>query len=80
MDISVTELMKTFEEATRRVEHAGERIVVRHNSREAFALVPIEDLRLLEAIEDKIDVLAATESLADSRGSIPWDDVKKDLV
>ena len=65
MVITATELKKRFGETTSRVEYAGERIVVRRNGREAFALIPIDDLRLLEAIEDKIDVLAAKESLDD---------------
>jgi len=78
MVITATELKKSFGEATSRVEYAGERIVVRRNSREAFALIPMDDLRLLEAIEDKIDVLAAKESLDDPRPSVPWDQAQKE--
>jgi len=80
MVITATELKKSFGEATSRVEYAGERIIVRRNRREAFALIPIDDLRLLEALEDRIDVLAARESLADPRPSIPLEDVKKELA
>lgn len=80
MVITATELKKRFGETTSRVEYAGERIVVRRNRREAFALIPIDDLRLLEALEDKIDVLAAREALADPRPSIPWEDAKKELA
>ncbi len=80
MVITATELKKSFGEATSRVEYAGERIVVRRNGREAFALIPIEDLRLLEAIEDKIDILDAKESLEDPRPSVPWEEAQKELA
>ena len=80
MAITATELKKSFGETTGRVEYAGERIVVRRNGREAFALIPIDDLRLLEAIEDKIDILAAQESLEDTRPSVPWEKAKKELA
>ena len=80
MVISATELKKSFGEATSRVEYAGERIVVRRNGREAFALIPIDDFRLLEAIEDKLDVLAAKDSLDDPRPSIRWEKAKKELT
>ena len=79
MVITATELKTGFGEATGRVEFAGERIIVRRNGREAFALVPMGDLRLLEALEDKTDALAAKESLADPRASIPWDEAEKEL-
>ena len=80
MILTATQLKKEFGTVTGRVEHAGERIVVRRNSRDAFALVPIDDLRLLEALEDKIDILAAKESLADPRPSLDWDEVEKELT
>ena len=80
MVITATELKKRFGEATSRVEYAGERIVVRRNGREAFALIPIDDLRLLEAIEDKIDILSAKESLEDPRPSVPWEEAQKELA
>ena len=80
MVITATELKKSFGKTTSRVEYAGERIVVRRNSRDAFALIPIDDLRLLEAIEDKIDVLAAKESLDDPRPSVPWEEAQKELA
>ncbi len=78
MVITATELKKSFGATTSRVEYAGERIVVRRNSRDAFALIPIDDLRLLEAIDDKIDVLAVKASLDDPRPSVPWEEAQKE--
>lgn len=80
MVISATELKNDFADTTRRVQHAGERIIVRRNSKEAFAIIPIEDLRLLEALEDKVDLLLAEEAMADSRPAVPWEEAKKELA
>ncbi len=80
MVISATQLKNDFAEATGKVQHGGERIIVRRNSKEAFALIPIDDLRLLELIEDKIDILAAEKVLAESRPTIPWEELKKELA
>ena len=77
--VTVTELKEEFRKTTGRVELAGQRVIVRRNSRDAFALIPIEDLRLLELLEDKIDALEALESLDDPRPSIPWEVAKQNL-
>jgi PHD/YefM family antitoxin component YafN of YafNO toxin-antitoxin module len=77
--VTVTELKEEFRKTTGRVELAGERVIVLRNSREAFALIPIDDLRLLEMIEDKMDALEALKSLEDPRPSIPWEVAKQTL-
>ena len=77
--VTVTELKEDFRKTTGRVELAGERVIVRRNSRDAFALIPIDDLRLLELVEDKLDALEALKSLDDPRPSIPWEDAKKTI-
>ena len=77
--VTVTELKEDFRKTTGRVELAGERVIVRRNSRDAFALIPIDDLRLLELVEDKLDALLALKSLDDPRPSIPWEDAKQTL-
>jgi hypothetical protein len=44
-------------------------------------LVPVEDLKLLEELEDRIDLESAREALkeAEKEGTIPWKEVKKKL-
>jgi len=42
------------------------------------ALVPVRDLRLLEALENRIDLEAARKALEDP-SSIPWEMVKAEL-
>jgi len=43
-------------EALGRAEHGKERVVIRRNRKPIAALVPLEDLRLLEQIEDRLDL------------------------
>jgi len=45
------------------------------------AVVPIEDIALLEEIEDREDLKAARAALREvkRRGTIPWTVIKKDL-
>ena len=42
------------------------------------AMITEEDLKLLEALEDKIDVLLAKEALAGQKDEdlVPWDEIK----
>ena len=80
MVVTATQLKKHFADTTGRAQHGGERIVVRRNSKEAFALIPIDDLRLLEALEDKIDVLAAEAVLASDEPVVSWEDAKEELA
>ena len=40
------------------------------------ALVPVDDLAILEALEDRLDLEAARQALKE-RGSVPWRQLKK---
>ena len=48
---------------TSRVAYGGERILLEKNGKRIAALVAIEDVQLLEAIEDKIDIEEAKKAL-----------------
>lgn len=64
-----------------RVRYKGERVVLHRRGKDVAALVPVEDLRLLEELEDRIDLEAAREALkeAEKMGTVPWEEVKKKL-
>lgn len=72
-----------FSDLLGQVTFAKERITVTRRGRAVAAVVPIEDLKLLEAIEDHLDAKDALEALEewerDGRPSIPWEQVKKEL-
>ncbi len=64
-----------------RVSYSKERIVIRRHGKDLAALVPIEDLMFLEALEDRMDLEEARAALAEvkEKGTIPWEKVKQDL-
>jgi prevent-host-death family protein len=63
------------------VAYKGERITVTRKGRKIFAIVPIEDLEMLEAIEDRIDLDDARKALADAKknGTSSWESIKRKL-
>jgi PHD/YefM family antitoxin component YafN of YafNO toxin-antitoxin module len=77
--LSVTDLKKEFRQATGKEEHGHVRLVIERNNKAAFALIPIEDLELLQRVEDLIDTRAAEASMKDPRPSIPWEELKAKL-
>ena len=64
-----------------RVSYGKERIVIKRHGKELAALVPMEDLRFLEELEDRLDLEEAHAALAEAeeKGTIPWEKVKEDL-
>lgn len=63
--ISVRELRRAFSNTLNRVAYQSERIgIVRHGKLVAV-LLPVEDVALLTAIEDRVDREAAERSLAE---------------
>ena len=61
--LDMTEARHTLSEIANRVIFAGERVCIKKNGKAAFALVPMEDLELLEAMEDKLDIDAAKAAI-----------------
>jgi len=74
--LSVTEARDALAEALNRVAYAGERIVLERHGKRLAALIPVEDLELLEELEDRADVKAARKALREE-GSESWEDVKR---
>jgi antitoxin (DNA-binding transcriptional repressor) of toxin-antitoxin stability system len=63
-----------------RVVTKGERVKVHRRGKAVAALIPLEDLALLEELEDRLDVEDAERRLADSTDkSIPYEQVHREL-
>ena len=78
-DIPVTKARSGFFDLFDRVARKHERVVISRRGRESVAMVPVEDLERLQAIEDAEDIRAADAALAESNRRIPYDEVRKEL-
>lgn len=76
--VSASMVRESFAEYVSRVAYTGARVIVKRHGRPRAALVPIEDLDLLRALEDRIDLKAALKSLREGK-STTWSEVKSDL-
>lgn len=61
--ISVTAIRQHLSDFLSRVMFGGERVVIERNGKPACALVSMEDVQLLEAMEDRFDLEAAKEAI-----------------
>ncbi len=78
--VSVTEARKDLGDIFGEVSYQKERILLT-NHKKTIAIVPIEDLELLEALEDAEDVYEARLALKEIKkhGAISHEEMKKRL-
>jgi len=79
--ISTVEARNKFSNIINRVAFGKERLVLTRRGEELVALIPAEDVQLLEAIENQIDLEDARVALkeAQKKGTIPLAAFKKQL-
>ncbi len=79
--LSTVKARENFSDLVNRSAYGKERVVLTRRGKGVVAVVPIEDLKLLEAMEDRFDLEDIEKALADpeNRRAIPWDKVKKEL-
>jgi prevent-host-death family protein len=75
--IPISEAREHLADLGNRVSLRGERLVVQRRGRRLFALVPVEDVELLERLEDRLDLDAIRA--AKDEATKPWAQVKKAL-
>jgi prevent-host-death family protein len=77
----ISEARESFSTTVNRVAFGGERVVLTRHGRRVAAVVPIEDLELLEAIEDARDLDEVRAALAEPANAerIAWGDLKGQL-
>lgn len=76
--VSVTNFRDKIADLGNKVAYAGERISVENHHKPFFAVVPIEDLLLLEYLEDKMDLDIARAALK-KNDFVSWEKAKKEL-
>ena len=68
-----------FADLLNRTSYAKERVVLTRHGKRIAAMVPLEDLELLELLEDRLDVGQARNVLAEAGEDVPWGELKKQL-
>jgi len=61
--VSLTELRESLPDTIGRVAHGKERLLIKRHNRPVAAVVSMDDVRLLEMLDDVLDLEAAAEAL-----------------
>jgi prevent-host-death family protein len=78
--LDAAEARDKFADTINRAAYGKERVIVKRRGKPIAAVIPIQDLELLEQLEDAIDLEEARRILADPHETAQsWDSVKKEL-
>ena len=77
--LNASQVRAGFAEAVNRATFAGERTVIRRHGKDVAAVVSVEDLKTLEALEDKLDLEEARRIMKRPGRLVPWEKVKLEL-
>ena len=70
-EIGVADIRAHLADVINRVAYGGERIVLQRRGKQVLAVVPMEDLELLQTLKDQSDIRAAMRR-ARRRTRCPW--------
>ena len=79
--ISAAEARENFSDVINRAAYGHERILVTRRGKPVAAIVPAEDLALIEEIEEREDLAAvrAARKEIEREGTVDWSDLKVEL-
>jgi prevent-host-death family protein len=79
--VSTREARENFSDVINRAAYGKERVILTRRGKALVAVVPIDDVKVLEALEDKVDLEDALASLkeAEEKGTISLGDLKREL-
>ncbi len=69
--MSTSAARQKFSEIVSKAEFAGERTILHRRKKPVAAVVPIEDLKLIEKYEDELDARLAKKARKE-KGRVPW--------
>jgi prevent-host-death family protein len=77
----ISEAREDFASIINKVAYGGERVRLTRHGKPVAAVVPVDDMDFMEALEDELDLELVREALADpaNQTTIPWEEVKRDL-
>lgn len=68
-----------FADILNAVGYKGKRVLLQRHGKSVAAVIPPEDLELLEALEDRMDLEAVRAALREGGRPIPLQDLKAEL-
>jgi len=77
--VSTADARKDFADIINQVSYGSEQIVLTRRGKEVAAIVSVEELRLLQKIEDYIDIEDAQKALSEAGDNIPATEVWQQL-
>jgi prevent-host-death family protein len=79
--LTVSKAREMFAETVNRVAYTKERVMVERRGKAVVAMVPVEDVELLQALEDRMDLSDARAAIVESKkkGSKSFSVLKKEL-
>ena len=77
----ISEAREELATIVNKVAFGVERVRLTRHGKAVAAVVPIEDVELIEDLEDAIDVELALEALAEmaTEPPVPWEEVKREF-
>ena len=79
MEMSIAQFRNDMATPINKIAFGGERLILTRHRAGAVALVSVEDLALLEALEDEADLKAALKARKE-KGGVPWEKTKAKLA
>lgn len=77
--ITTADARNEFADVINRASFGKERFVLTRRGKKLAAIIPVEDLELLEALEDQLDVAAAKAALEESDERVSYEDLRREL-
>ncbi len=79
--VSSVEAREQFSDVINRAAYGKERVVLTRRGKDLVGVVPIEDVRMLEALEERMELQQVRDALADYdiHGGVKWEQVKDEM-
>ena len=68
-----------FADILNEVAYKGERVLLHRRGKNIAAVISADDLALLEALEDRMDIEAVREALKEGGPNVAWSELKTEL-
>ena len=76
--LPASEAREKFSEVLSEVSYGGQRMVLQRHGKDLVAMIPVQDLALLEELEDRADLAEVKAALAEKAARVPWGKLKEE--